>query len=229
MRCERAQEQFSEYHEGTLGRSFVVALENHLNGCETCKADLLELKSVWKILDEAPAVEPPAGFRATVWQRIDAAEKAAVRRPAFAFNWRSLFARPAIAFAAAVLLLAVLVPVVLPGTRAGLFSWPPFNVNRGTNQRISALPATVQMVDGEQLLVVPLRANGSQSLLSNVRVVSGPGTLDAQSGSVELGTPSPAELRLHVQPGSSGQTITIEMSWQEGGAKRSQKVDIKAP
>src|SRR5262249_12731198 len=163
---------------------------------------LRDLKAVWAILDEAPMVEPPAGLRATVWQRIESAEQAKVRRPALAFNWRSLFARPAIGFALAILLLAVLGPIVVPGTRAGLWPWSLFGMNRNTDQRVTALPAATQMVNGEQVLVVPLKYNAASAVGVSAQVVNGPATLDPEASSLELGGPVPSELRLHLQPGA---------------------------
>jgi hypothetical protein len=230
MKCERAQEQFSDYHEGTLGRSFVVALENHITECSTCRSDLQELKSVWQILDDAPVVEPPADFRAQVWRRIDEAEQAKSRRPAPAFNWRSLFGRPAFALAGAALLILVLMPVVLPGTRAGLgFIWSPFSRSNDQSVGVTALSTQTRMVNGEQVLVLPLKASGSAVVRAEVRVVSGPASLDASSDSVDLGGSANSEVLVHLQPGSSGQTVTVELRWKESSNERVKTFEVNAP
>src|SRR3954452_6157154 len=65
MKCDKAQEFFSDYIETTLDRPMTVALESHLNGCESCAADVADLRSMWTVLDKVPQVEPPADF---VWR-----------------------------------------------------------------------------------------------------------------------------------------------------------------
>jgi len=65
MKCDKAQEFFSDYLENTLDRPMTVALETHLNGCEQCSADVAGLKQMYAVLDKVPQVEPPADF---VWR-----------------------------------------------------------------------------------------------------------------------------------------------------------------
>jgi hypothetical protein len=65
MKCDKAQEFFSDYIEDTLDRPMTVALESHLSGCETCKADVASLRGLFTVLDKVPQVEPPADF---VWR-----------------------------------------------------------------------------------------------------------------------------------------------------------------
>jgi hypothetical protein len=65
MKCDKAQEFFSDYIENTLDQPMTVAVETHLNGCETCSADVADLRSMWTVLDKVPQVEPPADF---VWR-----------------------------------------------------------------------------------------------------------------------------------------------------------------
>jgi len=65
MKCDKAQEFFSDYIETTLDRPMTVALESHLSGCETCTADVTSLRSLFTVLDKVPQVEPPADF---VWR-----------------------------------------------------------------------------------------------------------------------------------------------------------------
>src|SRR2546421_5560202 len=131
MKCERAQEQMSDYCEGALQGGFVVAFEQHIGQCDQCRAEVHGLKSIWAELDSAPVIDPPAGFRAGVWERIRAAETArhapALRRPWRILDWGRIFARPAYAFAAlaAILLLILLAPIAVPGTRStAAMYWP---------------------------------------------------------------------------------------------------------
>ena len=62
MKCDKAQEFFSDYIENTLDRPMVVAVETHLSGCEACSADVASLRDMWTVLDKVPAGEPPADF-----------------------------------------------------------------------------------------------------------------------------------------------------------------------
>jgi hypothetical protein len=82
MLCERAQELFSDYHEGSVKPAMLVPFESHLHECADCRTRLDGVRDVWEMLDSAPYVEPPVGFHAAVWARIDAmeAEKARNRR-----------------------------------------------------------------------------------------------------------------------------------------------------
>jgi len=65
MKCDKAQEFFSDYIENTLDQPMTVALDTHLSGCEACSADVADLRSMWTVLDKVPQVEPPADF---VWR-----------------------------------------------------------------------------------------------------------------------------------------------------------------
>ena len=48
MKCDKAQEFFSDYIENALDQPMVVALETHLNGCEACSADVSSLRDMKK-------------------------------------------------------------------------------------------------------------------------------------------------------------------------------------
>jgi hypothetical protein len=65
MKCDKAQEFFSDYIESALDRPMTVALETHLSGCEACSKEVADLRQMWTVLDQVPQVEPPADF---VWR-----------------------------------------------------------------------------------------------------------------------------------------------------------------
>src|SRR5688572_31789011 len=118
MRCESAQELFSEYCDGGIQEALRVPLESHLSTCDRCNDEIESLRHVWKVLDAAPLVEPPAGFRAAVWQRIDAQEtaKAGLTWAQRIFpDWKAAFGRRPLAWAVAAGLLLVVASVVVPG------------------------------------------------------------------------------------------------------------------
>jgi hypothetical protein len=80
MRCDNAQEFFSDYIEETLERPMVVALEAHFRACEACTQDLAALRRTWTALTALPVVEPPAEFARRVAARL--AEEAWEQRKA---------------------------------------------------------------------------------------------------------------------------------------------------
>jgi hypothetical protein len=49
-----------------------VLLEQHLAGCESCKAELVRLESVFEALDEWPVMAEPADLTADVMSRVRA-------------------------------------------------------------------------------------------------------------------------------------------------------------
>src|SRR5258707_8445859 len=114
MKCETAQELFSDYCEGALQRAMTLTLENHLVECSQCRSEVEGLKIVWATLDAAEVIEPPANFRETVWAKIDAHEKqAAISRPSrVGFSLKSLFTKRAFAWAGAALVIFVLAGIV---------------------------------------------------------------------------------------------------------------------
>jgi len=77
MKCDKAQEFFSDYIETTLDRPMTVALESHLSGCETCTADVAALRGLFTVLDKVPQVEPPADF---VWRTTTRLQNEALNR-----------------------------------------------------------------------------------------------------------------------------------------------------
>jgi hypothetical protein len=59
MKCEHAQEFFSEYIEQTLDKPSAVAIEAHLTACQTCRRGVEGLRQTWTALGTVPLVEPP--------------------------------------------------------------------------------------------------------------------------------------------------------------------------
>src|SRR5258708_5911317 len=110
MKCETAQELFSDYCEGALQRAMTLTLENHLGECSLCRSEVEGLKIVWATLDAAEVIDPPANFRETVWAKIAAhEEQAASSRPArMGFKLQSLFTKRSLAWAGAALVVFVL-------------------------------------------------------------------------------------------------------------------------
>ncbi len=112
MKCEEVSKELIGY----LSRSAVSGqrrdVEEHLAGCAACQKRAEELRGIWSVMDELPAVEPSFDFDARVRQRV-AAEP---RR-----KWFELFVpQPRLALAVglliALLVLVVKLPLNNPGT-----------------------------------------------------------------------------------------------------------------
>lgn len=140
-----------------------IPLESHLHACSDCRDELDGLRYVWRALDAAPVIEPPADFRAIVWQRIeaDAASKQRRRLPRLGLDWRSLFTRPALAWAAVFCLVILLSGAVIPGVYTPAKLWFPWNMFSS-----STLAPSVQ-VTGKPTVVAESGANVLKLPVSN--------------------------------------------------------------
>jgi hypothetical protein len=105
MRCDKAQEIFSDNLEGTIERPMAIAFESHLAECPQCARDYSTFKTTWEMLETLPAVEPPPGFATDVIMAIEMQREAARRaQPRWQAIWNNMFTTkvPARVFAAAV-------------------------------------------------------------------------------------------------------------------------------
>lgn len=110
MKCDRAQEFFSDYLERTLDRPMAVALEGHLQECNACREDLEFLGEAVRSLSLVPEVEPPVnGDQEVIWtlrrlheQRLQAERN----RPTF-LGWLQSFGPARLGFAAGLATLIV--------------------------------------------------------------------------------------------------------------------------
>jgi hypothetical protein len=91
LRCERAEELFSDYHEGQLQPLRVRELEEHLAGCAACREVLDVVGAVIDVLrpasEMAPADDLADRVAAASWRRGLAAARTALPR-AWALPWR---------------------------------------------------------------------------------------------------------------------------------------------
>ncbi|CCO08535.1 zf-HC2 domain-containing protein [Desulforamulus hydrothermalis] len=71
MRCQDALEMLSPYLDGALDPAEQAAVQDHLAGCPSCRAEWEELRSCLSLLQELPEIAPPAGFRAGLMEKID--------------------------------------------------------------------------------------------------------------------------------------------------------------
>jgi hypothetical protein len=128
MKCEHAQEFFSEYIEKSLDKPSGVALEAHLTACGGCRRELEGLQQTWGALNAVPAVEPPADLAWRVMcqlqeeklQRLEA-EEARKRKNPFLGWLQALTPGAAFGYATlvALLILGVAFPLIPRGTILG--------------------------------------------------------------------------------------------------------------
>ncbi len=233
MKCETAQELFSDYCEGALQRAMTMTLENHLGECSQCRSEVEGLKTVWSTLDAAEVIEPPANFRETVWAKIDAYEKqAASLRPARSgFALKSLFTQRALAWAGAAVVVLVLAQFAIPGKYSpawlGSFS-DIFHGRSETPWAITALPASVSAND-PQVIVLPLTIDAPSEVRVSFRVESGPAKLEQYKTVMSLQSNHNQDVELRIQPGQSGKPIILEADWTQNGETHSKTFTITAP
>lgn len=101
MSCTKMESRILEYVDGRLKESERGDVEKHLASCTACSVRAHEFRSVNELLGELPMVEPSPAFDVRVRARM-AAEP--VKQNWWAWMWPS----PRIAFAASMLLLAML-------------------------------------------------------------------------------------------------------------------------
>ena len=112
MNCQQVSKELIEHLNQRADSAQRREVEEHLAGCAACRKRAEQLRGIWNVMDELPAIEPSFGFDARVRQRV-AAEP---RRRWFEF----LVPRPRLALAIGLLIaLMVLVaklPLRNPGT-----------------------------------------------------------------------------------------------------------------
>lgn len=112
MQCQQAHEYFSDYVDRALDPALTVSVDNHVAGCASCRDNVAGLRRMWTQLTDMPQVEPPPGLHAAITSALDAQqvrEPRAATRPALlpSFNLRALFQPRNLAYAMALLVLAL--------------------------------------------------------------------------------------------------------------------------
>lgn len=99
----RIEQQLSAYLDGELAPAEMAEVRAHLAGCETCRAELEELRAGKDLLGRLRAIEPPPGFEASLLARASQPSRR---------SWLA-WPRPAMVLAAASMaIVLVAVPVV---------------------------------------------------------------------------------------------------------------------
>jgi anti-sigma factor RsiW len=100
MSCARMENKILPYVDGRLKQSEALEMEKHLLACPACSLRVNEFRAVSGLLDELPVIEPSAAFDVRVRARVAA-------EPAKQSWWAWFAPSPRVAFAASLLLLAM--------------------------------------------------------------------------------------------------------------------------
>jgi hypothetical protein len=134
MKCEHAQEFFSDYIEHSLDKPGVVALEAHLTACQGCRRGVEGLRQTWDALRAVPVIEPPKDLAWKVItqlqrERLEQLEAERKRVNPFVAWLQSL--TPGGAFGYATLVALLLIALAFPlGGLDRIIEFNPFRVNR---------------------------------------------------------------------------------------------------
>jgi anti-sigma factor RsiW len=101
MSCVKMESRILAYMDGRLKDSERAEMEKHLAACGVCRVRANEFRSVSDLLGELPMVEPTPAFDVRVRARVAA-------EPVKQGRWAWMRPSPRIAFAASMLLLAML-------------------------------------------------------------------------------------------------------------------------
>ena len=100
MSCARMESKILGYLDGRLKENERAEMEKHLEACAACRLRVNEFRAVSGLLDELPMIEPSAAFDLRVHARVAA-------EPAKRSWWAWFAPSPRVAFAASMLLLAI--------------------------------------------------------------------------------------------------------------------------
>lgn len=72
MTCEEIKPLFADYWNGTLRREENAAVQRHLEGCESCRAETGRMEILWRDLARLPTAEPGPGVRERFYETLSA-------------------------------------------------------------------------------------------------------------------------------------------------------------
>ncbi len=147
MSCTKMESRMLAYVDGRLKESERADVEKHLAACHACRVRANEFRSVNELLGEMPMIEPSPAFDVRVRARV-AAEP--VKQNWWAWMWPS----PRIAFAASMLLLAMLWVGYRSQPVANL-PISPEEANAGLMQDISVMEDHDTLANFEPLKALP--------------------------------------------------------------------------
>lgn len=178
------------------------------------------------MLDEVPLVEPPAGFRAHVLNRLEGAQTAAPAKRSF--DWRSLFTRRAFAWTAVAILLLVLGSVAIPGRYTSAWLGSLGDLFHRSQPVLKVSLGEVVAPEGVNSdVTVRLNVTGSGESEANVKVLTGAAALTDDSRTISLAPGKPAEVHLKRLGPPYGEPLRLELSWKDGNSERHETLTVK--
>jgi len=90
MNCDKAQEVFSDYLEGTIEPPLALAVRHHLSECAECDEAYQRFRAAWEVLESVPMVDVPVGFHRKLMAHVEEC-RPPVRRPLLGVDWSSIF------------------------------------------------------------------------------------------------------------------------------------------
>ena len=127
MNCSRMEKKIMGYVDGRVKEGERLEMEKHLAACGACRVRVNEFRAVNVLLDELPMIEPSAAFDVRMQARVAA-------EPAKQSWWAWFAPSPRVAFAASMLLLAM----VWLGSRPAESSLSATDIEK-INQNMSVL------------------------------------------------------------------------------------------
>jgi len=127
MNCSRMEKKIMGYVDGRVKEGERLEMEKHLAACGACRVRVNEFRAVNVLLDELPMIQPSAAFDVRMQARVAA-------EPAKQSWWAWFAPSPRVAFAASMLLLAM----VWLGSRPAESSLSATDIEK-INQNMSVL------------------------------------------------------------------------------------------
>ena len=164
MNCQRVQDCFIEYQDGTLAPDESAGVRTHLASCPSCQREWAALQEITRKLDQLPAAEPGPRLRENFYAMLETHQRAADSRRPFtfakgrleAFFAALLPARPSLQFAGALALLA-------GGLLAGARFLPPRPDPAATSAQAEIAALRARVDDMSQLVSYSLLQQKSTS------------------------------------------------------------------
>ncbi len=239
MKCEEANELFSDYIANEMEIALRVSLENHLEACAECKTALNQLRSLWNDLDNLEDFELPAGAHETliknVFSQLDAEEHLEATRKA-EWNWRKAFQPRVLAYAASVAAILLLSAGGLHYSKASL---DPIQVIINMLHPVHVSPSGMsearaewsQDADGTGTLIVHLQSRSAA--IAQRCTINLPAGLAKAGAVTTVDMPNSGGSVLYIPltaaPPATGVTITSTPTGTANGSAVTQPVNVMVP
>jgi anti-sigma factor RsiW len=214
MNCQRVQDNFIDYQDGTLPPDESAQLRAHLANCPTCQREWAALQEMTSKLDALPEAEPSARLRENFYAMLETHQREADAPSPFAlarsridrFFAALLPEQPALQFAFA---LALLVCGLLAGQR--YLAKPAADLTRIKELEQQVAETRDQMNSMSQLVVDSLR----QQKTTSARIQTVLATMDQQSPNQKMLSDLLAAMQ--IDPSTNVRLAAVEALAQHSG------------